>query len=571
MLVPGDIVGAYRIEAPLGGGGFASVYRVQDDHGQLRALKVLDPKLRRDDSHRARFLDEARVQLARLSHPNIVKVYEILSTSDVAALVMEYVDGVDLSNYIESRREVITYAQFLEIALPILDAVEHAHRRGVIHRDLKPANVLLAKTDDLVVPKLTDFGIAKVVRGSAKRSSTATGMSFGTTGYMSPEQIVNSKNVHIASDVFSLGVLLYELAAGVQPFVAESDYEVMHSIMHGEFRETGVAAPHLPPAVTSAIDRALSPDPRKRFLSCAQFANALASEMTFTHVTAQLSGGSYVGQPDTPADPWPQHDSVSTRPEVRVDPRLRAARAASLGRTECIVDCEPAFVERLATRLLRPVRLGDLKSYGLERRAQPVLDQAFQAGLVARPSSQLNFGFYRAHTIEAAHRVVAMLLTDAAARRNRQLIDARECPQKPIGFLSLVGIDYGATRDDVVALLGKPQSSKVVECRDGTQLADLEWGTLRVGVDLKTDFVVQVGVLGPLGSDLAERLSDPRTRMLGETHERLQEQYEPTEHSGADLILCYRGDICDVVAYISFEGSPARCCGLDVFWEYHDA
>lgn len=291
MLSRGDRIGDYVVEAKVGGGGFGTVYRVRDSLGNVRALKVLDPKLRADQSHRARFLDEARIQLTRLNHPNIVKVHEILATDDVAAMVMEYVAGVDLSEYIESRRVPVSYDEFRAVALPVLDAVQHAHEQGVIHRDLKPGNILITRVGDRIVPKVTDFGVAKVLAESAKKKSTATGATIGTTGYMSPEQIRNSKNVTARSDVFSLGALLYELASGTEPFIGDSDYDVMNAIVNGRFRRTADVAPMLPVTAAAAIDRGLSPNPAARFASCTEFSQVLRSDLGNIKQVAPRPGG----------------------------------------------------------------------------------------------------------------------------------------------------------------------------------------------------------------------------------------------------------------------------------------
>jgi serine/threonine-protein kinase len=277
MLAAGQRIGDYEVETEVGGGGFATVFRVRCARdGLLYAMKVLDPEHRKHEDRRMRFLDEARIQAKRLDHPNIAKVVEIVSTQQVAALVLEYVDGGDLDDFIQSRSEPLSSSEFLELALPLLSAVGHAHTNGIIHRDLKPANILLADHDGQLVPKVTDFGVAKVTTDSAKKKQTATRAQIGTLGYMSPEQIKSPKGVTHQSDIFSLGAVLYELATGIEPFGGDSDYEVMDNVVNARYRRAGTAIRHLPWPVAEAIDRALSPSPQARFDSCEDFAVALA-------------------------------------------------------------------------------------------------------------------------------------------------------------------------------------------------------------------------------------------------------------------------------------------------------
>ena len=278
MLATKQRIGDYEVETKIGSGGFATVFRVRSVRDGARyALKVLDPEHRKHEDRRMRFLDEARIQAQRLDHPNIVKVVEIVSTAQVAGLILEYVDGGDLDDLISSRSELPTYAEFLELALPLLDALGHAHRNGIIHRDLKPANILIAEIDGVRVPKVTDFGVAKVLNDSAKKQVTATRAQIGTLGYMSPEQIKSPRDVTHESDIFSLGAVLYELAVGSEPFAGGSDYEVMDNVVNARYRRAVVTIRHLPESVAEAIDRALSPAPGSRFDSCGAFARALCS------------------------------------------------------------------------------------------------------------------------------------------------------------------------------------------------------------------------------------------------------------------------------------------------------
>lgn len=281
MLQSGQQVGEYIIEAEIGGGGMAKVYRarhsVLDTH---HALKVLDSKYRSNVDARKRFLDEAKIQAKHLNHPNIVKVTNIVATSEVAALVMELIDGGNLESMIEKRKKPLPARKFMELAVPILDAIGHAHDEGIIHRDIKPANVLLVENGDGLVPKLTDFGIAKVGdKLSSKKKATAVDARMGTLAYMSPEQIRQAKAVTARSDIFSIGAMFYEMATGCVPFDGDSEFDIMEKIVHGRFVEPEkLASPDLPAHIIAAIKRSMKPEPSQRFASCAEFSAALLDQ-----------------------------------------------------------------------------------------------------------------------------------------------------------------------------------------------------------------------------------------------------------------------------------------------------
>ena len=177
----GRRIGDYVVEAKLGGGGMATVYRATHDIlGTTHALKVLDEDLRKVEGARRRFLDEARIQAQHLDHPNIVKVINIVATSEAAALVMELIDGPSLAGHIAGLREPPSTSELCALALPILDAVQHAHDHGIIHRDLKPDNVLIATRNGALVPYVTDFGVAKV--GDAACAASTSGPSGSYRG-----------------------------------------------------------------------------------------------------------------------------------------------------------------------------------------------------------------------------------------------------------------------------------------------------------------------------------------------------------------------------------------------------
>ena len=262
-----ELVGDYAIEAELGAGGMARVYRGRHVHLETHhALKVLDPAYRRMPEARQRFLDEAKIQARLLSHPNIVRVTNIVATPEHAALVMDLVDGPSLDDTIPTLPG--NPDEIRRIMLGILAAVDHAHRCGVIHRDLKPGNVLL--DGPARIPRVTDFGIAK----RTERSTTAQGARMGTLVYSSPEQLRDPSGVTARSDIWSLGVVLYEMATGVVPFRGACDLDVMNAIVAGSYFLPRVIDPQL----ARVIRRSLDPDPANRFATCSAMANALVDQ-----------------------------------------------------------------------------------------------------------------------------------------------------------------------------------------------------------------------------------------------------------------------------------------------------
>ncbi|MEQ1735880.1 MAG: serine/threonine-protein kinase [Rhodoglobus sp.] len=270
-------VGDYLIEAELGEGGMARVYRARHVHlDTLHAVKVLDPRFRANPDVRRRFLDEAKIQAKHLKHPGIVKVTNIVANDAHAALVMDLIEGPSLESLGGTLRQ--RPDELKRIMLAILDAVGHAHAAGIVHRDLKPANVLIELEGGQPMPKVTDFGIAKLsaeVAGEGKKS-TAGAARMGTLGYMSPEQIKRAKDVTARSDIFSLGAMLYELATGAVPFDGDSDYDVMDKIVNGRYVAPERRYAGIDPIVAGVIKRALEREPALRYASCAEMAAALS-------------------------------------------------------------------------------------------------------------------------------------------------------------------------------------------------------------------------------------------------------------------------------------------------------
>ena len=209
---------------------------------------------------------EGRAQ-SRLRHPNIVSVTDVVQADGFPALVMEYIDGPSLAEHL--RRGLLPTDEVDHLALGILRGVGAAHRQGVIHRDLKPANILLDTLEGKWVPRVADFGLAKTVSGSTTSSAslTRTGALMGTPAYMAPEQIRDAKGVDHRADIWSLGVILYELVTGALPFRGQDTMELLNAVTSGNYPPPSRRNPELPARMEQAIRAALVPDPGLRVAS----------------------------------------------------------------------------------------------------------------------------------------------------------------------------------------------------------------------------------------------------------------------------------------------------------------
>ncbi|MBW2257479.1 MAG: protein kinase, partial [Deltaproteobacteria bacterium] len=265
QVAPGTAIDRYTVEAPIGRGGMAVVYRVRHNQlGSVHALKVLTLPT---DTIRARLLQEGRIQ-SQFNHPNLVNVTDVVEVEGSPGLVMEYVDGPTLAQFLDGRR--LALAQIDHLARGILEGAAAAHEHGLIHRDLKPANILLLVTPTALVPKIADFGLAKLLRQPPGEGHTRSGAAMGTPSYMAPEQIRDSKTVDQRADVFALGAILYELATGRRAFVGNDTMEVFGAVTAGRFEPPRQLAPGLPERMERAILGALQVDPDARITSSAE-------------------------------------------------------------------------------------------------------------------------------------------------------------------------------------------------------------------------------------------------------------------------------------------------------------
>lgn len=260
----GAVVGNYRIEALLARGGVSVVYVVRHERLKtLHALKVLQLPA---DAIRERLVREGRVQ-AGLRHENIVNVTEILDIHREPGLIMEYVSGGSLEDLLHEGPVPLATAD--RLAQGILRGVAFAHRHEVVHRDLKPGNVLLSETPEGPVPKVTDFGLMKLLSAeAASRTLTRSGTAMGTLPYMSPEQFKDSKRIDRRTDVFSLGAILYELVCGRRAFPGTHMVEIGRQVVTGVVKKPRELVPDLPEAFEAAILGALTVDRDARIPDC---------------------------------------------------------------------------------------------------------------------------------------------------------------------------------------------------------------------------------------------------------------------------------------------------------------
>ena len=263
-------VGRYRILDKLGQGGMAAVYKAHDPSiDRTIAIKFLHTDLCRNEQYRSRFLREARVA-GVLSHPNIVTVFDVGEIESRPYIAMELLDGTPLNEVVaaESRMPI---REVVEIGIQLASALDYAHRKGIFHRDIKPSNIVRLKGTNTV--KVTDFGIARVVT-SDLTEHTQIGDVLGTPHYMSPEQALGQK-VDGRSDLFSTGVVLYQLLTGQRLFEADSVASLMYCIAKEEPRPIEQLRSDVPAALRRVVERCLSKKPERRFQTGRELQDAL--------------------------------------------------------------------------------------------------------------------------------------------------------------------------------------------------------------------------------------------------------------------------------------------------------
>jgi len=259
-------IGSCALKETIGKGGMAEVILGEQEQLDRKvAVKALLPELKNDKNANARFHREAEA-LALLQHENIVAVHDLVEKYNRLYMIMEYVDGVDL--FTISREGPVPIDIGLIIGVKLASALEHAHFRKVLHRDIKPSNVMLSRTGQV---KLTDFGIAK---DQTKDDLTRKGLVVGTLAYLSPEQ-VSGQRADWRSDIYSLGVLLFETLSGTRLFTGKEQGLLVASIVKGEHERLRQRAPRIPRSVEKIVHRCLEADPAKRYQRAADVRRSL--------------------------------------------------------------------------------------------------------------------------------------------------------------------------------------------------------------------------------------------------------------------------------------------------------
>ncbi|MDY5502490.1 MAG: Stk1 family PASTA domain-containing Ser/Thr kinase, partial [Gemmiger sp.] len=260
--------GRYQIESLVGMGGMANVYRGTDTKtGNAIAVKVLKEEFLDNEELVRRFKNESKA-ISILSHPNIVKVYDVSVTDRLQYIVMEYVDGITLKEYLKQRGGALTWKETVHFATQVLSALQHAHSKGIIHRDVKPQNIMLLADGSI---KMMDFGIARFSRA---QSQTVSDKAIGSVHYISPEQAKGDKT-DARTDIYSVGVMLYEMLSGKLPFDGDGAVSIAIMQISDKAKPLAQVAPNVPEALCQITEKAMEKDPANRYQSAQEMLEAI--------------------------------------------------------------------------------------------------------------------------------------------------------------------------------------------------------------------------------------------------------------------------------------------------------
>ena len=267
-LIGRKLDGRYLIESLLGVGGMANVYKGRDVRtGNAIAVKVLKEEFLDNEELVRRFKNESKA-ISILDHPNIVKVYDVSVTDQLQYIVMEYIDGITLKEYLKQRGGALTWKEVIHFATQVLGALEHAHSKGIVHRDVKPQNIMLQADGSI---KMMDFGIARFSRA---QSQTVSDKAIGSVHYISPEQACGEES-DAKSDIYSVGVLLYEMLSGSVPFDGDTPEEVAMKHIHEKPTPLHQLNPEIPIGLCEICDKAMQKDKNMRYRSAKEMLAAV--------------------------------------------------------------------------------------------------------------------------------------------------------------------------------------------------------------------------------------------------------------------------------------------------------
>lgn len=319
-------LGDFKIEKPIGEGSMGEVFlATQSSLGRRVALKLLPKEFAGNATLLERFLREAK-SLASLDHPHIVRVYAMGAEAGHHYAAIEFVDGASLQDILDQKKR-LSVGDAIHIALVCASALEHAHNLGIIHRDIKPTNILISRDGRA---KVADFGLVKLVE--ADMSMTATGTALGTPEYMAPEQSYDARTATPASDVFSLGAMLYVMLTGELPYKGSSVVEFLSAKQTGKYPPAKSINPEVPERLDLVIHRMLVPEPKQRYANCTEFIRDLArlgrhnDSLSFCE-----SKTPYVAYGAWSASASPAGATPPARPTATTSAAKGAARTASPG------------------------------------------------------------------------------------------------------------------------------------------------------------------------------------------------------------------------------------------------
>lgn len=350
--------GRYEILEVIGTGGMAVVYKARCHRlNRLVAIKILKDDLSQDEEFRRRFHAESQA-VAMLSHPNIMSVYDVSTSDEADYIVMELIDGITLKQYME-KKGTLNWKETLHFSIQIAKALEHAHSRGIVHRDIKPHNVMVLKNGSI---KVTDFGIARIM----SNNNTLTKEALGSVHYISPEQAKGGR-VDNRSDLYSLGVVMYEMMTGRAPYDGESPVAVAIQHINGGAPMPSTLNPNIPGGLEQIIMKAMAVDPDQRYSSATQMLVDLEEfrknpSILFDHsekgdidaatmldqvaqqervvvvpprTTAERVAGTHPSRPAQQRSPQqnPRTDAPQRRTGQTADPQRRAGQQSDLRRT----------------------------------------------------------------------------------------------------------------------------------------------------------------------------------------------------------------------------------------------
>jgi serine/threonine-protein kinase len=313
------VIRDYKIIKLIGQGGMGEVYLAEDIMlGKKIALKVLSQELSRNQNLINRFISEAKVQAALL-HPNVVTLHSFFKEEGIYIMAMEYAEGRTIKELIH-KQGPINEKRAVKICLDILSGLSFAHSKGIIHRDIKSANIMLADDDSI---KIMDFGIAKVL---GVKGLTETGGKLGTIYYMSPEQIMADPKIDRQTDIYSLGITLYEMLAGSLPFSdTDSQFKVMKEIVEFKLKDPREFYPYISPEVVNVLFKMTAKDRKERYQNCEETAEALKSVLYPVKKTPEVKPQPNIKPVTVPVVPSIKENQTKETSGVAIKPPVNPA------------------------------------------------------------------------------------------------------------------------------------------------------------------------------------------------------------------------------------------------------